>query len=338
MTIDIASIERQVAELERRNASAYTRTTLFNLVVVVKEEDQGRVDQMLSALLGRRAARIIQIVDTADTETSVAVSARCMRADNNQSVCFQEIILRNGDDDAAGAPGTWTPLLIRDLPIYVFWATSVLDIDPHDPLFAVALESADKFLFDSTIGLPSGPGDAGRVFEAVGTHILAATPGDTAVSDLAWRRLAPIQRLIAKAFDGAGRENLETYFAAIDAVRVAGLSPAEAALLFGWLWARIDSKGLSCIHAPGDDTAGGIDEKAGGIEVEISFRGEALGSLDPTSIRVGIGNDGCADIDGPGNPPQRQAGGIPTDGDILLSEVDTAGRDDLYREAVKTLA
>ncbi len=351
MTIDIAAIERQVAELERKNASAYTRTTLFNLVVVVDERDQVRVDKTLSRLLGRRAARIVQIVDTDDAETSVAVSARCMRADNNQSVCFQEIILRNGEDDVAGAPGTWTPLLIRDLPTYVLWAKPVVGIDPGAPVFTVALESADKFLFDSALvslsGLPDRaeetPAPApkpARVLGAVTELILAAAPGDTAVSDFAWRRLAPVQGLIAKAFDGVGRENLESYFAAVETVEVRGFSPVEATLLFGWLVSRLENRGFCRIYTPGPDgtTGNEPDLTSAGIEVEISFREEALAGRDANPIRVGVKNDGCADVEGPGNPPRRQAASIPTDGDILLSEVDTEGRDYLYREAIKALA
>lgn len=329
MTIDIDAIEAQVAELQRKNSPSEVRTTLFNLVAVLDEGDQQAVDRTISSLLGRRAARIIQIIDTDDTESSVAVSARCMRAENNQSVCFQEILLRDGADRAGAAPGSWTPLIIRDLPIYIWWARPLTDDSEASGLFSFALDLADKFLFDSSLG-PDAPAE----LEAVRRHVL---PADTVVADFAWRRIASLQRLVARAFDSYGRERLPELFADLGGVSVTGLRPAEAQLFFGWLAGRLGRRPLP----------GGFSSPAGrevsvrhepstgsgeGITAEFEFR-----SGDHGPLVLAAHPDGCADIEGAALPRRREVFRFLDDGELLLREVDSAGPDFLYREALDHL-
>ena len=75
------------------------------------------------------------------------MSARCHPDPKNLELCFQEIRIQEGAGGSGRDPGFWSPLLIRDIPVFAWW------LQPLERLQEAVGEIApftDRFLGDST--------------------------------------------------------------------------------------------------------------------------------------------------------------------------------------------
>ena len=151
MIVDVPAVEQELARIQRELTNSEVRTSLFNLVVFSPDAEKTMANEALNYLLGKRAARVIHIVNSgADgkraQESRLDVSARCFIDAERKSVCFQEIVITNGSDGAGGAPGSWVPLLVRDIPTLILWQDTLCD---KQELLAHAQEQAEKLLVDT---------------------------------------------------------------------------------------------------------------------------------------------------------------------------------------------
>ena len=319
---DPAKIERELAVLEREKSGSGTRATLFNLAVFAPEEAAGRIESLLAFLLGKRAARVIRVVLDAPGASRVGVSARCVPDREDRGVCFQEILVENGPDNAGIAPGTWPALLVRDIPVYAVWLEA---LGARPELLEQLGEFADKLIIDSEYSTRRGDEPAGmyrRILDYSRRHVLA-------VSDFAWRRTAGARIQTARLFDEVEDEDV---FDKIGTVRLAGFSPAAARLYKAWLTGRLGWLG-----------AGPEYRNENGGRVSFVERSEsAAGSLEIT-FAAGPGRDLKVRLD-PDGLTEFQAGGckrgsvlLPSDGEILLREVDVPSADAGFLSAVENL-
>jgi glucose-6-phosphate dehydrogenase assembly protein OpcA len=318
--IDVQAVEAELSRIQRELTHTEVRTSLFNLVVMSPDAERVKADEAVNYLLGKRAARVIHIVNTDAEASSLDVSARCFVDREHKGVCFQEIIITNGRDGAGGAPGSWIPLLVRDIPTYVLWLDTVGD---KETLFSRVHGQADKVIVDSDHCVDLGD-DPDRILALLSrVTVEEAVP----VADFGWRRLRPYQRLIAGAFDGEASR----WLGGIVSVHAVGLRPASGRLLGLWLaerlgWTRIGSSqfrdvrgheiAFECTHAgPSCDVT---------IEIELSDR---------RVVEIRANRDGCAEVEYPGGADE-QFVAVPSNGEILLEEVDAVYADDLYRDAL----
>ena len=137
MIVDVPAVEQELARIQRELTNSEVRTSLFNLVVFSPDAEKTMANEALNYLLGKRAARVIHIVNSgADgkraQESRLDVSARCFIDAERKSVCFQEIVITNGSDGAGGAPGSWVPLLVRDIPTLILWQVVSWVVLPRD--------------------------------------------------------------------------------------------------------------------------------------------------------------------------------------------------------------
>ncbi|MFO7780780.1 MAG: glucose-6-phosphate dehydrogenase assembly protein OpcA, partial [Spirochaetia bacterium] len=251
MTFDPEQIETELAEIQKRSSPTEARTVILNLLVVSDEESRPRAEQALGAVLGKRAARVIHIVDGQRGESDISLSARCYLDHERKSVCFQEVLIENGSDGVGAAPGSWTPLLIRDIPVYVLWLAS---FGPRPALLDHVQEQADKLIIDSEYAVAAGD-TTGEIFGAVSGVML---PEGFRVSDLTWQRTLPLRRVTAHTFDP--EEHARALFD-LESVELSGAPPMFAALYLGWIASRL---GWQAGEDDGRSSTGGEADSAGG--------------------------------------------------------------------------
>ncbi len=336
---DPIAVERELELLQRKLSPAETRTTLFNLVLFTGPGDAARSDRMLLPLLGKRPARVIHIFrDPRKEDSTIEVSARCFPDYEQRGVCFQDIIITDGRDGTGSDPGSWAPLLIRNIPVFLWWAD---ELEPFPALLGQALEHADKLLVDSDITIGGGGSPAtGTTASGPATHVRicrslsrVVLPRMVPVSDLAWRRTVHLRRITAQAFDP---EELRESLPEISSIDIEGGPAAENYLYLLWLASRLGwTSLLEC-------ASGYIARKEDGGEVSISAR--SSDREDPKLIRFTFRTGGellLSRIDGasyrvipPGDDRYVLPYSRPAEGQLILDEVDTPFQDRIYLDAL----
>lgn len=335
-TLDPRAIEREIGMIRERESNPYSsgiKTNLFNLVILTGTAGE-RADSpaetakedgaaaALQHLLGRRPARIITIDRTTgmrnpgEQGVQAAVSGRCFPDTHSRGVCFEEIRISGGG--GAGADiGAWAPLLIRDIPVYA-WALGRAT-DESLASLRDAAEYIDKLIVDTSAGDAAEAGlEAMRALRAV----RLAARRSVAVSDFAWLRTAGLRVQAARAFDPP---EARARLAAIRKVSAQGLPPAEAALFLLWLASRLgwtpdgdrkaSPRGLPAFVDPAGKTV-----LAG---AQASDRGPG----GPRRLmRIELGFDA--------GEPLILSASAPSDGEILLAEVDSLRQDPLLEDVL----
>ena len=242
--VDTSRIEAELVRLRYGaagsppgGASYAIRTSLLNLVVYATdgqgaEEASGVIDELTRDHPSRAL-----VITTAPSEDASKIEARCsahchIAAGLEQQVCCEEIMLKVSGRAAGHLHSIIIPLLVPDLPVYVWW-TGPLPRGRH--LFEELMEMADRVIVDSghfrhpTHGLR-------RVAELCGD-----APG-CEVGDLNWARLAPWRDLLLLH---GGEPGLRAYREAVSAVEIAYAGgeaeavPSQAFLVAGWLAERL---------------------------------------------------------------------------------------------------
>lgn len=322
MRIDVEAIEQELGRIQRELTNTEVRTSLFTLVVVSSDAQAAMSDAALAYLLGKRAARVIHVVNDKSRESDIEVSARCFIDEQRKGVCFQEIIITNGSDNSGGAPGTWIPLLIRDLPTYVLWLDTITDkLD----ILRNALEQADKLLVDSDhlIALGESPDE---VLQLLRTLLLSE---QVLVADFAWKRIVPFRRLTAMAFDSDERID---WLPQIASVEISGLGQASSALYGLWLAERLGWKHTNNGYrdsANRDIVFGATSQDASECEIAVQ-----MSLANGETIHVVAHPHGCVDVESSDGASSKRVVLLPTNGESLLEEVDSVHTDSLYRAAL----
>jgi glucose-6-phosphate dehydrogenase assembly protein OpcA len=340
--LDPRSIEREIARIREQESNPYSsgvKTNLFTLVIFRKKNGHGEADpiaQSLQGLLGRRPARIITIDHVDSAETGVTVSGRCFPDRRNRGVCFEEVLIESGTDGRGEDSGAWAPLLIRDLPVFAWWPDS---LDGSESSWqGPILQSAsliDKLIVDSSAGLAEESHSENRHAPAAAMRSLLSLKkkvgGSFFISDFAWRRSRVLRELTARAFD---QPDTRPLLSQVQSVTLDGGSEADALLYFSWLSTR-----LGWLPVGPDTGVGQFRDRGGrkirlvqatpgfplaeGFRLRFSFEGQP-------QIELGCTRGGCVS-----NGSERGAYKFPTDGDILLEEVDSLNRDPVYQEALE---
>ncbi len=309
--LDPRVIEQEITNIRDREASPFaagTKTNLFTLLIF--RDDAGTdpgdpVEAALAHLLGRRPARILTILGAQKGATEAHVSGRCSPDRRNRGVCFEEVRISAGEDGIGKDPGAWAPLVIRDLPVFAWLAAST---DPWRATLAAAADLIDKIIVDSSRTLPPArPGG-----EELASALRGIAAGGQVLSDFSWRRATVLREQTARAFDPP---EMRPQVPLLRRVRLQGGSPAEAELYFRWLRTRL-GRDLETEHA----WAGPLSE---GFRITLGVAGAA-------DLEIGCTKGGCLE-----RGEEKGAYRFPSDGEILLDEVDSMSRDHVFQQVIQ---
>ncbi|HLY35781.1 MAG TPA: glucose-6-phosphate dehydrogenase assembly protein OpcA [Candidatus Limnocylindria bacterium] len=345
----------------------HARTSVLNLIVTVVDSTAAdRVVQTMMSLGIRHPSRAIVLV--ADHEAGgdaldARISTHCHTTpvSPDERICYEEVVLTVRGEAAEHLAGVVAPLLIHDLPTFVWW--------PGNPpfshlVFDQLVELADRLIVDSS--------DFADLL--VGMRRLATLRHRSGVGDLAWERLSIWQERIAQFFDAPrfrrylpnlnrmiiryavparGRRGRQV---AEDPVHTVASPMAQAALLAGWLAARLNWRRYRTLDALAD---GGFRLRLEGAYEMVELRIEpevddrlASGELISVHLRA-YGETGAAEfiIDRTGDEATvatnadgmtallRQVSIEPPNEAELLSQQLTANlRDPVYEAALRAAA
>jgi glucose-6-phosphate dehydrogenase assembly protein OpcA len=337
MIFNPEKIERELEEIQRQNSPTEARTAILNLLVFSRREAIQRTDAALGHVVGKRAARVIHVVQRDQAESDVSLSARCYLDRERKSVCVQEILIDNGHDGVGAAPGSWTPLLIRDLPVYAIWFDTLAE---NAKLLVDLQEQCDTLIVDTEQSVAFGE-DARSVVRTIKNDL---TAGGVVVSDFTWQRVAPLRRLTARYFDPPRRRERMEHIRRVDVSKV---PPVFGSLYLSWLASRLgwyvdetrvadhtaaDLRVALSPAAPGRN--GEYNDALGnnGQSVTLRFTYD-----DGSATTIRGEPDGTALIQGPEEEEERVSYHIPTDGEIVLAEIDAVRNENLYTEALGVL-
>lgn len=191
----LGRLRYEAAGMPPEGESFAIRTSFANLVVYANDEENGRhASQLIAGLSGQHPSRTIIIVarpDEPDSRIDTQLAAHCHIAPGlDQKVCCEEITLKVVGPAAKHLHSVLAPLLIPDLPNYVWWIGGL----PHDHhLFGDMMDNADRFIVDSgrftrtALDLPQ-------------LEHLSSRAGHCALGDLNWQRLLPWRQVVAREF------------------------------------------------------------------------------------------------------------------------------------------
>jgi glucose-6-phosphate dehydrogenase assembly protein OpcA len=169
------------------------RASVLNLIVTVVDDAAAeRVVRTLMGLGVRHPSRAIVLVPQhgmSGAALDARISTHCHDAPGGgERICYEEVVLTVRGEAADHLSGVVAPLLIHDLPTYVWWPGN----PPFaDPVFGQLVDLADRLIVDS-----ADSGDLGTCLRR-----LSGLRRRSGVGDLAWGRLARWQELTAQFFD-----------------------------------------------------------------------------------------------------------------------------------------
>jgi glucose-6-phosphate dehydrogenase assembly protein OpcA len=272
--VNVEAIERELTALWQQASQdeehgGVTRASMFNLLVYVSSRTEaGKLDEMLTDITAARPCRAILIVadgETPEEMLTAQVTSRCtLPSASSKQVCCEQVTITAGGAQVDEVPSAIAPLLLSDLPVYLWWHAVPRLADKS--MFRRLVDLSDRVVIDSA-HFHDPEADLARM-----AAVLTETPRWTALSDLNWARLTAWRALLAGFYDIAEYRPLLNQLKRVT-IRYAppatdsAVIPARALLLGGWLASR-----LGWSVQPG--TANRTTASAG---LEFSVDGRSLG-------------------------------------------------------------
>ena len=244
--INVDAIERELTALWQQASQdeehgGVTRASMFNLLVYVPSRTEaGKLDEMLTDITAARPCRAILIVADGDTpeETLTAeVTSRCtLPSASSKQVCCEQVTITAGGAQVDEVPSAIAPLLLSDLPVYLWWHAVPRLADKS--MFRRLVDLSDRVVIDSA-HFRDPEADLASM-----AAVLTETPRWTALSDLNWARLTAWRALLAGFYDIADYRPLLNQLKQVT-IKYAppatdsAVIPARALLLGGWLASRL---------------------------------------------------------------------------------------------------
>ncbi|HEV2438680.1 MAG TPA: glucose-6-phosphate dehydrogenase assembly protein OpcA [bacterium] len=356
--VDVDAIERELHRLwssldgdttqgSRGTADAHvTRIYTLTLLAVVRNGRPAEVAAVAARLGARYPSRSI-ILDLSPARAGrlaveIALNCHAPGSPVRSTVCCEQITVSASGRALTRVPGLVLPLLVPDLPVYV-WRPDDLPADsPEADVLRRLAEVADVLIVDSSAmrrpaaGLRTAAAIAGRPFGGL--------------RDLTWGRLTPWRELIVQCFDPAPmRQALEH----LDRIRIctepgSGNDPIAGLLLGGWLAGRLRWEPAGPARREGGVLRALFWRDGGGLELVVeggagpvrSFEC-AAGGAEPCTVSMTrrSGGESAVDIEtrvGRGRPHKVAAGFAMADETALVgAELELTGVDQVLRESVE---
>jgi glucose-6-phosphate dehydrogenase assembly protein OpcA len=244
-SINVEAIERQLTALWQQASTddeegGVTRASMFNLLVYVPSQSAAKeLDSILTDVAAARPCRAILIV--ADSEApqgtlTAEVTSRCtLPSGASKQVCCEQVTITSADDQLEDVPSAVAPLMLSDLPVYLWWHAEPRITDQK--LFRRLVDLSNRVVIDST-RFPNPESELARM-----AAVLTETPRWTAISDLNWARLTAWRALLAGFYDIADYRgplnDLTRVIIRYAPSKGSSVIPARPLLLGGWLASRL---------------------------------------------------------------------------------------------------
>lgn len=284
--VDVAHLEGELRSLwaqaehtdsEDKQANIL-RACAMNLVLYSTDEDaEFAAGNLLNEVIVSHPCRALLVIqhDREPVNLEAWVSARCHSASKSgmKQVCCEQITIRYEGQDPHVLPSSVSPLLVADLPVFLWWRTPELNTEVLTPF----LRSIDRLVVDSR-RTTSVKDYLQKLIEIVDGARDVIT-----VSDLNWRRLLPWRRAVAEIFTVGSFGFQSSDVEKIKRVEVDfqprqdGCLSAQILLYIGWLAGRLgwQVKGAE---------AGGNNWKFNADDCEISVTAASHSEMPPGAL------------------------------------------------------
>src|SRR5215212_8747837 len=130
--INVAAIEKELTTLWKQASgeedSGVVRASILNLMVYVPaDSDLNRLDDIMIDVTASHPCRAILIIADHKSEQPVLtaeVTSRCtLPTPTSKQVCCEQVTITASETHLDEVPSTLAPLLISDLPVYLWWRT-----------------------------------------------------------------------------------------------------------------------------------------------------------------------------------------------------------------------
>jgi glucose-6-phosphate dehydrogenase assembly protein OpcA len=364
-TLDVQAVERELNRLWMENAglrdeeTAVMRARVLNLLVYVSSDEAlSEVNELLSEVTAAHPCRALVLVAEREGENhdiEMFVSAYCQSSSGakTRNLCCEQVTMRAGGRFSVELPSASEPLLVPDLPIFLWWRDQPR---LNDQVFRKLSHTSDRVIFDSADFLHPY-----RDLLALAELLEKDRAAHTGLSDLNWARLTSWRSLLANFYDVREyRETLEQ----VNRVRIEYVAPEsdteaiapQALILAGWLMSRLGWRaGAAAQEAP--EGGGRVARvESDGREILIEFEGvsrraemrgwvarvelRAEGVTQPTAFIVARSEDGrYLETQTLSNDECRASrlliGGDKTESELLGRELEILSHDRIYEEAVR---
>lgn len=253
--VDIAKIEKELKSLWQsasnsgESGGSVTRACAMNLILYSEDSDAETVaGDVLDDITTRHPCRAILAIsrDAAKPSLEAWVSARCHITDqkSRKQICCEQITVRSEGNGPNELTSVVLPLVISDLPVFLWWRAKKVDFHKIKPF----LSYVDELIVDSAKAEESDNIFA-DVLHIIGAYLEEKHGAQIVVSDLNWRRSLLWREALALSFDPAHGHlsvdalksvaNLKVSYAAGKSGKCSG-SLNQSLLYIGWLANRLN--------------------------------------------------------------------------------------------------
>ena len=297
LTSNIAGLEIPLAQIEsefrkiwehaggKEGEPVAFKASTLNLIVICNQKDLfGEIVTMVPEVTKSHPGRIIMVLLDPGQETdriTANISAFCHppREDGRQ-ICCELIILETGSDGAKHLSGTLLPLILSDLPVFLYSPDNLVLNSPH---FEPLKKSIERVILNA----PDIFDSLDSVYQYMDSVI--KTSEYSKISDLEWSRLTPWREALARLFDGKeGEQKLNTISGINIHTGGAGYS-STGLFLAGWLASQLQWNVQKYENKAYLD----LSLRANGKKIHISLYSGAdnVPAGDVSTIEIEIGTD-----------------------------------------------
>ena len=257
--MSVEQIERELGQLRmNEDGTLGLRASVLNLIVVTDEDSAEEVTRSVSHIAGRYPSRAIVLIsdpEEAQTNLEFGLSAFCsVRGGGGAQVCAEQITIHAEGPPAEHLESLAGPLLISDLPVFLWYPGP---FSPSSPEFPGMAGLADRIILDS-----AAAGDCTRSLREISG--LLDKPETPAVGDLQWVELSPWRSLLAELFSSPERAGELERLREIE-ILYAPDGECRALLFVGWL-----ASTLGWTMEESTRTEGGREVRFSGPSGEVS--------------------------------------------------------------------
>ncbi len=285
---DASARAEQAAEEEQ----AVMRARVANLIVFIPAESLiSEVNEALAELTSSHPCRALVLSGDSqarDRNIEVSVSALCQaQAKSQRQVCCELVTLVARGRYAVELPSAAIPLLVSDLPVFLWWRGA---LDPGDKIFSTLSKAVDRVAIDT-----AACRDPFKDLKALSALMSSGSELQAPMSDLNWARLTSWRALLASFFDTADRreeldqinhvqidyssesrdQKSEVRGQRKESVSALSIAP-QALLIAGWLASRLGWSSFAKHSAPAASSGANSAAAPNAVTVLLEKDGRSL--------------------------------------------------------------